>query len=58
MHILHSNCLNWKFTAIITLHFHLQPQYIIDIGVIISVVIIFVVRATVNRRNQVEIEIR
>ena len=22
-----SNCLNWKFTAMITLYFHLQPQY-------------------------------
>ena len=22
-----SNCLNWKFTAMIILHFHLQPQY-------------------------------
>ena len=22
-----SNCLNWKFTAMITLHFHLQPQF-------------------------------
>ena len=22
-----SNCLNWKFAAMITLHFHLQPQY-------------------------------
>ena len=22
-----SNCLSWKFTAMITLHFHLQPQY-------------------------------
>ena len=25
--LLLSNCLNWKFTAMITLHFHLQPQY-------------------------------
>ena len=25
--LLPSNCLNWKFTAMITLHFHLQPQY-------------------------------
>ena len=21
------NCLNWKFTAMIILHFHLQPQF-------------------------------
>ena len=25
--LLLSNCLNWKFTAMITLHSHLQPQY-------------------------------
>ena len=25
--LLFSNCLNWKVTAMITLHFHLQPQY-------------------------------
>ena len=25
--LLLSNCLNWKFTAMITFHFHLQPQY-------------------------------
>ena len=25
--ILLSNCLNWKFTATIILHFHLQPQF-------------------------------
>ena len=25
--LLLSNCLNWKFTAMITLHFHLIPQY-------------------------------
>ena len=25
--LLLSNCLNWKFTAIIILHFHLHPQF-------------------------------
>ena len=25
--LLLSNCLNWKFTAMITLHFHLLPQF-------------------------------
>ena len=25
--LLPSNCLNWKFTAMITLNFHLQPEY-------------------------------
>ena len=25
--LLLSNCLNWKFTVMITLHFHLLPQY-------------------------------
>ena len=25
--LLPCNCLNWEFTAMITLHFHLQPQY-------------------------------
>ena len=25
--LLPSNCLNLKFTAMISLHFHLQPQY-------------------------------
>ena len=25
--LLLSNCLNWKFTAMITFHFHLKPQY-------------------------------
>ena len=25
--LLLSNCLNWKFTAMIILHFHLQPQF-------------------------------
>ena len=25
--LLLSSCLNWKITAMITLHFHLQPQY-------------------------------
>ena len=25
--LLPSNCLNWKFIAMITLDFHLQPQY-------------------------------
>ena len=29
--LLLSNCLNWKFTAMITLHFHLQPQYRYDL---------------------------
>ena len=25
--LLPSNCLNWRFTVMITLHFHQQPQY-------------------------------
>ena len=28
--LLHSNCLNWKFTAKITYHLHIYPQFIYE----------------------------
>ena len=34
--LLLSNCLNWKITALITLHFHLLPQYKYELWIYIS----------------------
>ena len=36
--LLHSNCLNWKFTAKITYHLHIYPQFIYESFHIIHVI--------------------
>ena len=38
--LLHSNCLNWKFTAKITYHLHIYPQFIYESFHILHVILI------------------
>ena len=51
-----SNCLNWKFTTMITLHFHLQPQYNMHFIYIFHLIWLagelFMVELNLNHREQ------
>ena len=53
--LLNSNCLNWKFTAKITYHLHIYPQFIYEsfhIHYIIRNNVIYVLRKNSNKSKQ------
>ena len=60
--LLLSNCVNWKFTAMITLHSHLQPQYKYELfhiyfsvsGIVSQYTLMFVTQSTNQSERQVD----
>ena len=46
--LLLSNCLNWKFIAMIILHFHLQPKFKNELSHILHIMITIVMKINVT----------